>query len=250
MAYEVTKQISGRSYRYRVESMLDPQSGKRRNRWTYLGRDTSASAGTVERKAAAPRGDARRRLLDALEALLAERDYADVTADAIAVRAGLAHGTFYRHFKDKRAALLAALERVSERRRPMFEALIAEPPRSDAEARAGLRQLFAAVLRAPDEHPALQRAWLLLVERDADFSRERCARREHGVQKLGNYFRTLAGAGFADISDPEATASALLAMIEGFHRTAVIDGMPLDAARLEAAVTLAERAVFGAPPRR
>jgi len=251
MAYQVTKQIGGRSYLYHVESAVDPESGKRRNRWTYLGRDVSAGAGgAVERKAAAPRGDARRRLLDALEALLAERDYAEVTADAVAVRAGLAHGTFYRHFKDKRAALVAALERVSERRRPMFEALIAEPPRSDAEARAGLRELFAAVLRAPNEHPALQRAWLLLVERDPSFAEERRARRAHGVQKLANYFRTLDAAGFADLADPESTTSALLAMIEGFHRASVIDRVPLDAARLEAAVTIAERAVFGAPPRR
>jgi hypothetical protein len=38
MAYEVTKLVNGRPYRYRVRSERDPDTGKTRNRWTYLGR--------------------------------------------------------------------------------------------------------------------------------------------------------------------------------------------------------------------
>ncbi len=41
MAYEVTKRIKGRDYRYRVEGYRDPESGKRKTRWQYLGVVTS-----------------------------------------------------------------------------------------------------------------------------------------------------------------------------------------------------------------
>src|SRR5579875_1893773 len=116
MAYEVTKRIAGRAYRYRVESVRDPETGKRRSRWTYLGRAEGAAAAAPA--PARRRGDARERLLDALERLLEARDLAGVTADAVAAEAGLAHGTFYRHFRDKRDAFKAALDRLRKRRGP------------------------------------------------------------------------------------------------------------------------------------
>ena len=101
MAYEVVKTIGSRQYRYRVQSERDPQTGKMRNRWTYLGR-VAGEAGIV--KARAPRPNARLRLLEAAEALLASGDASAVTVDAIASAAGVAHGTFYRYFRHRSAA--------------------------------------------------------------------------------------------------------------------------------------------------
>ena len=100
---------------------------------------TSAAPNRARRPRAPPkpRTNARERLLDALERLIDARDFAALTADPVATEAGLAHGTFYRHFRDKRDALRAALERVRKRRGPVVEAL-----RDDAatgrEARAGI----------------------------------------------------------------------------------------------------------------
>ena len=63
MAYEVTKLVNGRPYRYRVRSERDPESGKVRNRWTYLGRvDANRPHAAVK-----PRPNAREALLDSLE---------------------------------------------------------------------------------------------------------------------------------------------------------------------------------------
>ena len=241
MAYEVTKTIRGRAYRYRVESVVDPQTGKRRSRWTYLGRVASerAKAATAPRRS----GDARGRLLDALERLLADRDFASVTADAIAAEAGLAHGTFYRHFRDKRAALDAALARVREERPP--KAAFAAEPASRAEARARLRGLVEAVLRSPSEHPALMRAFYLLGFRDEAFAAQRRERRADLVRLLAAALERDTRLGFADVRDADATASTILAMIDGLYREAVLDGAVLDDARIRAAVELVERAVFG-----
>ncbi len=246
MAYEVTKRIGGRAYVYRVESVRDPETGRRRSRWTYLGRATGERPESPARPK--PRGDARERLLDALERLLAEHDFAEITADAIATGAGLAHGTFYRHFRDKRAALLAALDRVRERRGGPFTEGLRDDVASGAEARAGLRAMGEGILRAPAAHPALLRATFLLALRDPEAIRERRERRAAGVARLGAHLRALTVSGLARVTDPEATAAALLAMLDGFYREAVVDETPLDEPRIAAALNVIERAAFGLAP--
>jgi AcrR family transcriptional regulator len=240
MAYEVTKRIGGRAYRYRVESVRDPETGKRRNRWTYLGRAEPGKPRTERPR----RSEARSRLLDALERLVATRDFGSLTADAIANEAGLAHGTFYRHFRDKREALLATLERLRERRGPWL-APIRDDVETSAEARAGIREMVESILRAPAEHPALLRAYYALSLRDAELGRERAERKAAANRRIGEHLTALQRRGLATVEDPEATAGALFAMLDGFYREAVVDGTALDDRRIEAAVRLTERAVFG-----
>jgi AcrR family transcriptional regulator len=241
MAYEVTKTIAGRAYRYRVESVRDAETGKRRSRWTYLGRvDGRSSAGATPKR----RSDAGRRLLDALERLLEAADYATVTADAIATEAGLAHGTFYRHFRDKRDALRAALERVREERGLTAEAL-RDDVATAAEARAGLRAMVERILSSPAEHPSLLRASYALAARDEELARERRDRKARGGAVLARHFAALTARGLARVEDPEATAAALLAMIDGLYRDAVLERNALDARRIAAAADVFERAVFG-----
>lgn len=246
MAYEVIKTIAGRPYRYRVESVRDPQTGKRRNRWTYLGRVAGEQPPAARPKR---RGDARERLLDAFERLLETRDFAAVTADAIATEAGLAHGTFYRHFKDKRAAFRAALERVRERLGFVVNVLLDDIV-GPAEARAGIRTVVETILRSPAEHPALLRAYHVLTLRDEEFARERRERRERGLRILTEHLEALRARGLATLRDPAATAAALLAMLDGFSREALFDGTPPDETRIAGAVEVMDRAVFGELARR
>ena len=244
MAYEVTKVIAGRAYRYRVERVLDPETGKRRSRWTYLGR---AGQALREPPAQRARGAARGRLLDALERLLETRDFAAVTADAIAAEAGLAHGTFYRHFHDKRDALRGALQRVREQRGVAVDALD-DGVATEEAARAALRALVERVLSSPAEHPALLRALYGLAARDEELARERRERKATGVRALAAHLDALTRRGLASVRDPEAAAGALLAMIDGLYRDAVLDGIPLDAARIAGAAAVFEAAVFARDP--
>jgi len=97
MAYEVIKRVSGRAYRYRVESFRDPETKRVRGKWTYIGRVEGEGTLSPERKA---RPSSRDRLLDALERLLENHDLALLSTGMVASEAGLAYGTFYRYFKD------------------------------------------------------------------------------------------------------------------------------------------------------
>ena len=119
MAYEVIKRVSGRAYRYRVESYRDPETRRVRGKWTYLGRVEGEGTLSPERKA---RPSSRDRLLDAVERLLETNELSAISTGMVASEAGLAYGTFYRHFRDLahvvRDAMIretANLEKLNER---------------------------------------------------------------------------------------------------------------------------------------
>ncbi|MBW2159942.1 MAG: helix-turn-helix transcriptional regulator, partial [Deltaproteobacteria bacterium] len=71
-----------------------------------LGKTGSVRSG----RAAKTRG----KLLDATAELLAERGYSRLSTAAVAERAGVAHGTLFKHFPTKSALMAATTERVLE----------------------------------------------------------------------------------------------------------------------------------------
>ena len=86
-------------------------------------------------------------VLDAVEAILAERGVDGLTVDRVAEHVGVSPRTVYRYFPD-RAALLAAAMRRNEERSPY------QPPTTPEQIGAA----FAAVFPFFDEQPALFRA--------------------------------------------------------------------------------------------
>ncbi|MFN2461858.1 MAG: hypothetical protein ABR591_14450 [Candidatus Velthaea sp.] len=62
---------------------------------------------------------------------------------------------------------------------------------------------------------------------------------------MREHFTALAQRGFATVRDAAATANVLAALLGGLQRAAVVDGEPLDDARIHAAADMAERAIFG-----
>lgn len=240
MAYEVTKLVNGRPYRYRVRSERDPASGKIRNRWTYLGR-VDANRGPIEAK---PRPNAREALLDALERLLDRSDPSDVTAAAVSVEAGLAHGTFYRYFTNRVAAIRALADRLRSERAAEFGSLD-EPPADAAAARAALRAWTGVVLSAHSEHHGLVRALYALAAKDAEIRAVLVERRNGNARKLVGWLRNLADRGIIALPQADAAGDVLFAMVDGIGRDAIAAGEPLEESHLAAAIDLVERAVFG-----
>jgi AcrR family transcriptional regulator len=241
MAYDVTKLVNGRPYRYRVRSERDPASGKTRNRWTYLGRGDAHAQPAV----AKPRRNAREVLLDALERLLDGSDVGDVTAAAVSVEAGLAHGTFYRYFRNRDGALKALAERVRSQR-PAELGLLDQPPADIGAARAAWRAWTGALLRAKAEHHGLVRALLALAAQDAEMRAAYLERRDAFARRLRVWLTDLAERGLITIADCETTAAVIFSMLDGISREAIAAHEPLEEARVRVAVDLVERAVFGA----
>lgn len=244
MAYEVTKLVNGRPYRYHVRSERDPVTGKSRNRWTYLGRGDPGAKPPATR----PRGpNARQALLDALERLLDRSDPSAVTAGAISVEAGLAHGTFYRYFRNRVAAIHALTERLRTELAPEL-GLLDDAPADVAAARAALRSWIRAVLHARMKHHGLVRALYALAAHDEDMRNTLQVRRDANARRLAWWLSGLAERGIAALPDVETTGAVLVTMLDGIGREAVAAGEPLEEQRVDVAIDLVERAVFGARP--
>jgi hypothetical protein len=109
MAYQVTKLIAGREYRYHVEGFRDPKTKRVKQRWTYLGRVKGNGLTPVRRRS---REDVRARILAAVLDLLDKRDVVHVTVDVLVRSARISRATFYRHFSGRAAVLSAAVGSV------------------------------------------------------------------------------------------------------------------------------------------
>jgi AcrR family transcriptional regulator len=240
MPYEVTKLVNGRPYRYRVRSERDPATGKKRNRWTYLGRGEASEV----RVAAKPRPNAREALLDALERLLDRSDPSDVTANAVSVEAGLAHGTFYRYFRNRVDAIRALTDRLRQER-ALELGLLDVPPADAAAARAALRTWSAALLHARMQHHGLVRALYALAAHDAEIRNVLRERRDANARRLAGWLAALAERNIIALADVESSGAMLFSMLDAIGREAIAAGEPLEEHRLAAAVDLVERAVFG-----
>ena len=244
MAYEVVKTIGARQYRYRVQSERDAQTGKQRNRWTYLVRVTSE--GAVE-KPHAPRRNARLRLLEAAESLLAAGDVSALTVDAIAAAAGVAHGTFYRYFRGRSEALEQLARHIRTTSGIGDDRLLRDDVASLADARAGVRRWIGDKLRYARERRASFCAWHTLIASDARLAAYREERREATFTRLRDHIEMLEGRGFARVGDAASTAAGLIALYEGIVSGSILERDRLTDAAIDAAADIVERALF-APP--
>jgi AcrR family transcriptional regulator len=126
----------------------------------YLSQRLAAQpAGEREREpAGAVARSQRDRLLDAAEAVIAEKGASGATIEAVVKAAGVSSVTFYEHFRGKEECFVAAFERgVEEMRSEVRDAI---PPAGDwAEL---VRAVLAVLLVAIDAEPT--RARLCFVE--------------------------------------------------------------------------------------
>jgi AcrR family transcriptional regulator len=221
LAYEVTKRIKGRDYRYRVESARDAETGRAGTRWTYLGK---LEGGEL---IAPARSVARRVTHDEIVAvtakLLEARDASRVTVSVITQHAGISPGTFYRHFADRDAAFGAALTALVER---CFDDLPAlDPPALSLEReRLRLSGWFEALHQAVLRGRALR--WFLTTAGHDKFETliRQSALRVDPRGLLTDYFRLLHRAGLARIGDAETLANGVMRLNASIVRDMVLHG--------------------------
>jgi AcrR family transcriptional regulator len=242
LAYEVTKRIKGRDYRYRVEAERDPETGRTRTRWRYLGR-IDGDRVIAPARTLAPRVT-REHLVVATATLLRTRDLSRITVAVIAHHAGISTGTFYRHFPDRRSALDAA-------RRYLLDEMLRDLPSlagrvgTPNEERDRLYAWFVA-LQGAALHGRAFRALLSRAGRDDEKERLDESPAAAALRSmLATYLRRLDDAGCACIADPDALAGALLRLNLSFVRDMSLAADPSGAPlRWSEVFPVVERAVF------
>lgn len=156
---------------------------------------------------------------DAAIAELAEAGWGAFTIESVAARAGVARSTVYRHWPDKRALLVDALEHHSTQ----------PPPEATGPGRARVVALvrhLAEAMAGPQS--AIVPALIDAAERDRELRRIHRRFTERRRQALT---AALAEAG---VADPELTAMALSGAV---IYARVMGAQPLDPGRAEALVT-------------
>ena len=222
MAYEVIKRVSGRAYRYRVESFRDPETKRVRGKWTYIGRVEGEGTLSPERKA---RPSSRDRLLDALEQLLEKHDLAMLSTGMVASEAGLAYGTFYRYFKDINTAVRDAMMRHSEPIDRMCERF-SEPLGTRQTEASKVVAWAEEVLDSASLRPGLLRAWFIASNSDPVLIEERRRRHTLACEAAASYLRRSAAETYVTIEAPEIVAYTILALVESSLRESVISRTP------------------------
>jgi AcrR family transcriptional regulator len=160
----------------------------------------------------------REEIVDAAFSEFAERGYHQAGIAEIAERLGIGHGTFYRHFENKRAILNHVIDGVMAR---ALEALAAEnaPDAADnlQEYRDQVHRIADALQALVNDDPRVVR--LLLVQAggiDADAEAKVFGMLESAAQITAAYLENGRDRGFLrpDV-DCQATAEALVGMIIG-----------------------------------
>jgi AcrR family transcriptional regulator len=173
------------------------------------GSASTADAGPRPRESAAERSRAqtRARLLEAGLALFAERGLHGVTTHDVAARAGVAAGTFYLHFADKRDLLrVIAAETTGWLRERLDRAT-----RSARGSREGVPAFSDALLSFAEEHRDRVR---ILFGRDGDAAAVQADVLSALAASIAETRRQRAASGEmpADL-DPEVLAQALVGML-------------------------------------
>ncbi|HEX2486084.1 MAG TPA: TetR family transcriptional regulator [Myxococcota bacterium] len=176
-----------------------------------------ADPGTLVDQSGRPLGpraaETRRRLLDATEALLAERPLRELRVMDVARRVGTSPATFYQYFEDLEDAALRLAERAADE----MPAIVAEIRGAwDDDALARARRIVEATIAHWDAHRAVLRVRNLRSEEgDPRFIALR--RRVHGpvIEAFADAVRHAQRAGrVAAAVHPGAAGAALAAILE------------------------------------
>jgi AcrR family transcriptional regulator len=246
MAYEVTKRIKGHEYRYAVEAYRDPESQRRKSKWTYVG---AVEGGAVRAPTRAGRKHVTKDdIVIAAAKLLEFRDPEHVTVSVVAREAGVSRSTFYRYFPDERELFSAALARIAD------EAMGSLPPldgaaRTKEEARAAFHRWYEAHYRSIGQQRAIRRALLAGQRGKLAVKRAKSLMTHDPFAQLEAFLRELNDAKVAAIPDPSGMARAIVgSMLAVRLKSIVIDPEhDLPEPTFEELHSVAERAIFCSP---
>jgi len=92
----------------------------------------------------------RERILDAAEALFADRGFEGTALRDVAARVGIRTPSLYNHFPSKEALYSAVLERVVEPVLALLSEIVQSPPRERPDSRQVVGRVMALLARRPD----------------------------------------------------------------------------------------------------
>lgn len=169
---------------------------------------------TADRSPITDRGRrTRESLLDAARRVFEEQGFGATRMSDVAAAAGVSHGTVYTYFETKEAVLAAVVQRVIDDLLASLRASTAIDPRER------IRDANTRYLAAYAEHARLLRVVEEAAFTDEQFGEVLRQLRTTHTSRVASAIRRLQAEGSATTDlEPQATAAALCAMVEGYAR--------------------------------
>ena len=187
----------------------------------------------------------RQEILDAAVACFEARGYDETTTAAIAHRAGIAVGTLYGYFRDKRAILIELLEGTTKAIGD-YVVLSLDPERwRDADPRASVRVLIDALFHTRTFNPGMQRILWERYFKDAEFRAVLQAIEARVRTALVVLLKTLKARRRSRVDDVQTAAFVVYASIEWTTSRLMLGGAGADIdAAVDAASDMVSRFLF------
>ena len=244
MAYQVTKHIRGGDYRYNVEGYRDPETGRQRTRWQYLGRVVDGLTVTQPIR----RGDrvTQDKIVVATAELLESRDASRVTVAVIAKKTGTSQATFYRYFHDRKGAFTAALSYLCDRTISALPSLEDPPVGTRTEELHRIFTWLESLLRSMLRQRAFRWSFTNSDRSKAKAHIERSLLKVDAYAMLAAYLSRIDAAGIGHIDDAEEVAAAIMGICRALIRSLANDEdcEEQQPVQLLAVFPLIERAIF------
>jgi len=187
----------------------------------------------------------RERILSAATECFEQRGYEATTTAEIARRAGIAVGSVYDYFQDKRAILLEILHDTVEQVADLVIEGLAPEAWQGSDPREGVRRLLELVFRSRQMQPGVQRILWERFFRDPELRQamEQIEDRVRGA--LTGLLRDLRDDGRVRVDDIEPAAFVIHLSVEWIATRLVLGGAPVEIdAAIDSATDMITRYLF------
>lgn len=157
--------------------------------------------------------DSKKQILDAVERLIIQKGYSGLSMRALAREAGLAKGTIYHHFEDKRDICLRMIERDMEATRDTIISAAREATGCEAKLRAVIETYF---LLMRDRRHVIQAALREIGQKDPDARNLLKIHKEGLVAPIAEIIQAGIDEGIFRPLDVEMTVLSLIGLMNGF----------------------------------
>jgi AcrR family transcriptional regulator len=187
----------------------------------------------------------RERILEAAAACFEDRGYDETTTAEIARRAGIAVGSIYDYFQDKRAILLEILhDTVEQVANGVVEGLAPEAWQG-ADPRDSVRKLLELVFRSRQVQPGMQRILWERFFRDPELRAAMERIEDHVRGAMTELLQAIRSDGRLRIDDVETAAFVIHLSVEWTASRLILGGAPVEMdATIDAATDMITRYLF------
>lgn len=174
--------------------------------------------------------ETREKIIETGQKLFCELGYHATSSKKIAQAAGIATGTFYNHFKDKKALLLEIHKRHVEKVHGELARFFEQGSFNDSGDLSTMQRLVELIYRTHELGPRLHREIHHLSHVDSEFAKishnERKASHKRISEVLNPYLANMR------ISDFEAATTVISLTMEAVIHSVIMDKMPVSKKRI------------------